>query len=187
MISWEDAYKAAPPWDIGRPQPEIVELVRAGELNKSKTLYVGCGTGENALVLAEKGFSVVGIDLSTRATAAVKAKAAKKKVKVDFQVGNTLAINFKNGQFDHAVDSGLFHIFSNNERLIFAREIARILGVDGRYFMLCFSDKEPANWGGPGESPGKKSKQHSRHSSASTMFETLTSPRAFTTMARELT
>lgn len=149
LISWEEAYKTAPPWDIGHPQPEIVELVRAGELNKSKTLDVGCGTGENALFLAENGFSVVGIDLSTRAIATAKAKATKWKVKVDFQVGNALASHFKNGQFDNAIDSGLFHTFNDNERTSFVREIARVLAIGGKYFMLCFSDKEPTNWGGP--------------------------------------
>ena len=149
MISWEDAYKTSPPWDIGRPQPEIVKLVRAGELNKSKTLDVGCGTGENALFLAENGFSVVGIDLSSRAIATAKAKAAKRKVQVDFQVGNALASDFKNGQFDNAIDSGLFHTFSDNERISFAGEIARVLAIGGKYFMLCFSDKEPTGWGGP--------------------------------------
>ena len=149
MISWEDAYKTEPPWDIGRPQPEIVGLVRAGELNESETLDVGCGTGENALFLAENGFSVVGVDLSTRAIATAKAKAAKRKVKVDFQVGNALASDFKNGQFDNAVDSGLFHTFNDDERISFAWEIARVLAIGGKYFMLCFSDKEPTSWGGP--------------------------------------
>src|SRR5207302_11255421 len=67
LISWEDAYKTRPPWDIGRPQPAFVELVQAGELNKGRVLDVGCGTGENALYLAERGFSVAGVDLSTRA------------------------------------------------------------------------------------------------------------------------
>jgi hypothetical protein len=33
--------------------------------------------------------------------------------------------------------------------LTFAHEIARILRTNGGYFMLCFSDKEPTNWGGP--------------------------------------
>ena len=149
MISWEDAYKTTPPWDIGRPQPAFVELVRAGELNMGGVLDVGCGTGENALYLAEKGFSVVGVDLSTRAIEAAKAKATERKLKVDFRVANALSLDFKNGYFDNAIDSGLFHTFNDNDRVDFASEIARVLKRDGRYFMLCFSDKEPTNWGGP--------------------------------------
>ena len=84
MSSWEDAYKTVSPWDIGRPQPAFVELVRIGELNRGNTLDVGCGTGENALYLAEKGFSVTGVDLTNRAIAAARAKAAERKLKVDF-------------------------------------------------------------------------------------------------------
>jgi SAM-dependent methyltransferase len=149
LISWEEAYKTRPPWDIGRPQPAFVELVRAGELNTGTVLDVGCGTGENALFLAEKGFSVVGVDLSTRAIDAAKAKATERKLKVDFRIANALSLDFKSGYFDNAVDSGLFHTFDDSDRVDFVREIARVLKTDGRYFMLCFSDKEPTNWGGP--------------------------------------
>jgi len=149
LISWEDAYNARPPWDIGRPQPVFVELVRAGELNIGGVLDVGCGTGENALYLAEKGFSVVGVDLATRAIDAAKAKSTERKLKVDFRIANALSLEFKNDYFDNAIDSGLFHTFNESNRVDFAIEIARVIKTGGKYFMLCFSDKEPTNWGGP--------------------------------------
>ena len=149
MIFWEDAYKTRPPWDIGRPQPAFVELVQAGELNQGRVLDVGCGTGENALYLAERGFSVIGVDLSTRAIDAAKTKGSERKLKVDFRLANALSLDFKNAYFDNAIDSGLFHTFNDNDRAVFALEIARVLKTDGKYFMLCFSDKEPTNWGGP--------------------------------------
>ena len=149
MSSWEDAYKTAPPWDVGHPQPTFVELVRTGELNRGKVLDVGCGTGENALYLAEKGFTVVGIDLTNRAIIVAKAKAAERKVKVDFREGNALSLDFKDGSFDSVIDSGLFHTFPDDDRPSYAREIARVLAPRGKYFMLCFSDKEPTSWGGP--------------------------------------
>jgi ubiquinone/menaquinone biosynthesis C-methylase UbiE len=114
-----------------------------------RVLDVGCGTGENALFLAEEGFSVVGVDVSTRAIDAAKTKATGRKLRVDFRIANALSLDFKNGYFDNAVDSGLFHTFDDSDRVDFVREIARVLKTDGRYFMLCFSDKEPTNWGGP--------------------------------------
>ncbi len=149
MSSWEDAYKTVPPWDVGRPQPSFVELVRAGELSRGRALDVGCGTGENALYLTGNGFSVIGVDLSDRAIAAARAKAAERKLKVEFQAGNALSLEFKDGVFDDVIDSGLFHTFNDNDRHVYAREIARVLVTGGRYFMLCFSDKEPTEWGGP--------------------------------------
>jgi len=149
LSSWEDAYKTVPPWDVGRPQPAFVELVRAGELNRGKVLDVGCGTGENALYLAEKGFAVTGVDLTNRAIIAARRKAAERKLKVDFREGNVLSLDFKDGVFDNVIDSGLFHTFPDDDRSVYAREVARILSPKGRYFMLCFSEKEPTNWGGP--------------------------------------
>jgi ubiquinone/menaquinone biosynthesis C-methylase UbiE len=149
LSSWEDAYKTVPPWDVGHPQPAFVELVHIGELNGGKVLDVGCGTGENALYVAGNGFSVSGVDLSNRAIAAARAKATERRLNVDFRAGNALSLSFKNGFFDNVIDSGLFHTFTDNDRPSYAREIARVLVTRGRYFMLCFSEKEPTGWGGP--------------------------------------
>jgi ubiquinone/menaquinone biosynthesis C-methylase UbiE len=149
LSSWEDAYKTVPPWDVGRPQPAFIDLVRAGELNKGRVLDVGCGTGENALYLADNGFSVVGVDLSNRAIAAARAKAAERRLKIDFRAGNALSLVFRDSVFDNVIDSGLFHTFTDNDRPGYAREVARVLVPSGRYFMLCFSEKEPTDWGGP--------------------------------------
>ena len=149
LSSWEDAYKTVPPWDVGRPQPAFVELVRAGELSKGRVLDVGCGTGENALYLAENGFSVTGVDLSSRALAVARAKTAEKRLKVDFRAGNVLSLDFKDGRFDNIIDSGLFHTFPDNDRPVYTHEVSRVLVANGKYFMLCFSEKEPTGWGGP--------------------------------------
>jgi SAM-dependent methyltransferase len=149
LISWEEAYTTTPPWDIGRPQPAFVELVDAGEFYKGIVLDVGCGTGENALYLVQNGFSVIGVDLSTRAIVAAKAKAVERRLSVDFRLANALSLDFMGSHFDNVIDSGLFHTFNDNDRVSFASEIARVLKTNGRYFMLCFSDKEPTNWGGP--------------------------------------
>jgi ubiquinone/menaquinone biosynthesis C-methylase UbiE len=125
-----------------------VELVRAGELNTGSVLDVGCGTGENALYFAGNGFSVTGVDLTSHAIAAARAKAEERKLKVDFQEGNALSLDFKDKFFDNVIDSGLFHTFPDADRPVYAREVARVLARRGRYFVLCFSEKEP-NWGGP--------------------------------------
>ncbi|HZY93376.1 MAG TPA: class I SAM-dependent methyltransferase [Candidatus Bathyarchaeia archaeon] len=118
-------------------------------MKSGRVLDVGCGTGENALYLAGTGFSVVGVDLSNRAITAAKPKAAERKLRVDFRAGNVLSLDFKDNVFDNVIDSGLFHTFPDNDRSSYAREIARVLVTGGRYFMLCFSEKEPTDWGGP--------------------------------------
>jgi ubiquinone/menaquinone biosynthesis C-methylase UbiE len=146
---WEDVYRTAPPWDVGFPQPALVDLAKAGELNHGGVLDVGCGTGENALYFASEGFTVTGLDLASRAIEAAKRKAVERRLEVDFRTGNVLSLDFIESSFDNVVDSGLFHIFTDKDRPVYAREVARVLAKRGRYFMLCFSEKEPTDWGGP--------------------------------------
>jgi len=149
MSWWESVYLGSPPWDIGRPQPEIVELVERQELRGGRVLDIGCGLGDNSIFLVKKGFSVVCMDIAHLAIRRGKAKAAKERVEVDFRVGDALKLDeyYDEGFFDAVVDSGMFHTLGDDERPIFARQIRRVLATGGSYFMLCFSDKEPGDWG----------------------------------------
>jgi len=147
---WESAYEGSPPWDIGGPQPEIVKLVKDGEIKKgSKILDIGCGLGDNAIFLAENGYSVTCMDIAHRAIEKGKAKANKRKVHVNFLVGDVLELDkyFHEDSFQAVIDSGLFHSLDDSERERFAKQVFKILMNSGTYFMLCFSDKEPGNWG----------------------------------------
>lgn len=149
LPDWDEAYRGTPPWDIGRPQPALEALVRNGEVRPGRALDVGCGTGENAILLAQHGCQVTGIDLALDAVAAAKAKAGARHVDVEFVVGNALELDrhFGEGVFDLVIDSGLFHVLTDEERPIYVRQVHRVIKPGGRYFMMCFSDKEPPGYG----------------------------------------
>jgi len=146
---WEDEYNKTPPWEVGHPQSAFVDLFSSNELVVGNLLDIGCGTGENAIFLAQNGFSVVGIDLVPSAIEKAKQKAHKLGLDIDFSVGDALHLRFAPNEFDSVIDSGLFHIFDDKRRLAYIDQIAKVLRPKGGYFMLCFSEKEPTDWGGP--------------------------------------
>ena len=148
-MDWNEAYKGTPPWDIGHPQSVFEALIKDGEIKPGKALDIGCGRGDNAIMLAINGCDVTGIDIVEDAITDAKAKAIKHHVKVNFVVGNVLQMDrlFMEAEFDIVIDSGLFHVMTDEERPVFARQIHRVLKPGGKYFMLCFSDKEPEGYG----------------------------------------
>jgi ubiquinone/menaquinone biosynthesis C-methylase UbiE len=145
---FNEAYRGSPPWDIGRPQAEFVRVAQEGGI-RDRVLDVGCGTGENAIFFASLASEVWGVDLAPLAIQKARAKALERKVRVRFEVGDALRLERLKRRFDTVTDSGLFHTFSDEERKEFAKSLGRVLGGSGTYFMLCFSDREPADWGGP--------------------------------------
>lgn len=149
LPDWNEAYRGHPPWDIGRPQPAFEALARDGEIGPGRVLDAGCGTGENALLLARHGCDVTGIDLAGDAVVIARSKAAELHIEARFIAGNALDLDqhFGEGAFDDAIDSGLFHALSDEERPVYARQISWVLRPGGGFFMLCFSDREPGEWG----------------------------------------
>ena len=146
MDFFDSAYQGTPPWDIGRPQKEFVELVRRGEITGS-VLDIGCGTGEHALFFAGEGYEVWGIDSAPLAIQKAQEKAAGRGFGVNFLVLNALDLGRLNRKFDTVTDSGLFHTLSDEDRPVFANNLAAILSPAGKYFMLCFSELEPIGYG----------------------------------------
>lgn len=142
-------YKGSPPWDIGAPQPEIVKLVENNEIKKGRVLDIGCGLGDNSIFLARRGFCVTCMDIAHLAIEKGEAKAREQGVKVDFRVGDALKLDkyFGKEYFGAVIDSGLFHSLDNGQRSLFVSQIRRVLIYSGKYFLLCFSDKEPGDEG----------------------------------------
>jgi SAM-dependent methyltransferase len=75
-LPWDASYYDGPaPWDIGRPQPAIMRLASEGGF-AGPVLDAGCGTGENALLVAALGWSVLGVDVADTALAIARRRLA---------------------------------------------------------------------------------------------------------------
>jgi SAM-dependent methyltransferase len=143
---FDAAYDGVPPWDIGRPQPEIVRLAEAGAIH-GKVLDAGCGTGENALHLSALGHPVVGIDASPKAIAKAEEKARARGSSARFVVWDALDLGALGERFRTVIDCGLFHVFTDKERQRYAASLAAALEVGGTAHVLSFSEHQPGVWG----------------------------------------
>jgi SAM-dependent methyltransferase len=66
-------------------------------------LDLTCGTGEQAILLGKKGFSVIASDFSKGMVEIAKAKAKKEKVKISFSVGDMRNRFFGKEKFDSVI------------------------------------------------------------------------------------
>lgn len=146
--SWDAAYAAStpPPWDLGRPQPAFVRLAGEGLLT-GQVLDVGCGTGEQTLLAASSGADALGVDVSPLAVEQARGKAAARGVKARFEVADALSLGNLGLSFDTVIDSGLFHVFGDDDRARYVASLASVLRPGGHLYLMCFSDRQPGEFG----------------------------------------
>jgi ubiquinone/menaquinone biosynthesis C-methylase UbiE len=147
---WDKIYRKYPleslGWELGKPRPILVEFVEKGLVKKGKALDICCGAGTNTVYLAQKGFEVTGIDISSKAIEYAKKKAQQASVKIDFKVQNFLELPFKDEEFDFVFDMGCFHHVEVEDRTKFIRGVHRVLKSGGVYMLTCFSYKNGSAW-----------------------------------------
>jgi cyclopropane fatty-acyl-phospholipid synthase-like methyltransferase len=142
--TFEALYAGQAPWDIGKPQKPFVDV--ADRITGS-VLDAGCGTGDTALFLAGRGCQVTGFDFLDVPLQRAQRKAAERGVQVRFLVKDAMTLKDWGERFDNVIDSGLFHVFSDEDRRRYVEGLAAVLKPGGWLFLLCFSDEEPGTQG----------------------------------------
>src|SRR4051794_34427082 len=142
--TFEALYAGQAPWDIGKPQKPFLDV--ADRITGS-VLDAGCGTGDTALFFAGRGCQVTGIDFIEEAVNRARRKAAERGLPLTFLAQDALTLKDWSERFDNVIDSGLFHVFSDEDRRRYVEGLATVLKPGGRLFLMCFSDEEPGTQG----------------------------------------
>jgi cyclopropane fatty-acyl-phospholipid synthase-like methyltransferase len=96
---------------------------------------------------ARLGHEATGIDTARTAIAIAQGKARDRGLTARFLVWDALQLSGLNEQFDTVLDSGLFHVFDDDDRARYVDSLRAVLPPGGRIYMLCFSDRQPGDWG----------------------------------------
>src|SRR5262245_14210662 len=126
----------------------LVEMIESRVIAPGRTLEIGCGTGTNAIYLAERGFDVVGIDISPLAVDQARAKA---RGRCRFETIDFMSEAPAGAPFQFVFDRGCFHAFDEDrERERFAQRVAAELDAGGMWLSLIGSTEgQPREVGPP--------------------------------------
>ncbi|KUO71001.1 MAG: methyltransferase type 11 [Desulfosporosinus sp. BRH_c37] len=138
------------PWDIGKPDFNLIQSVTTMAIKPCKALEIGCGTGNNSIWLSQNNFNVIGIDTSEIAIQKAIEEASKTNFKCTFIVSDFLTNKIEGVPFGFAFDRGCFHALnSDEERKIFAENVASHLVNDGLWLSIAGNADEKRDRPGP--------------------------------------
>jgi SAM-dependent methyltransferase len=148
---YKERYEACDtPWDIGKPDFNLIQTVTTTPIEPCKALDIGCGTGDNAIWLSQQNFHVLGIDTSEIAIEKAKEKALKANAKCTFIVIDILTSHVEGAPFGFAFDRGCFHSLNlDKERKSFAENVNGHLEKDGLWLSLLGNADEQRHAPGP--------------------------------------
>jgi SAM-dependent methyltransferase len=148
---YKERYEAQDtPWDIGRPDFNLVDIVNKRPIEKRKALDIGCGSGHNSIWLANQGFLVTGVDVSEIALRKARENALQHNANCTFLLLDFFEEDVLGLPFNFVFDRGCFHSYGSDfDRRNFAEKVAHHLEETGLWFTIIGSTDESSRGSGP--------------------------------------
>jgi len=134
-------YFGKPRWDTGVSPPELLEFIQRHPTGRA--LDLGCGTGTNAITLAQNGWQVTGIDFVNSAIRTAQRKAKQAGVQVEFITGDVTRLDHLNNRYDLILDIGCLHSLPSGVISSYINNVRRLLSLKGTYLVYTFINSSP--------------------------------------------
>ena len=143
-ISWESHYQTGnPPWETGQPSLELARVIAEEKIKPCRVIDLGCGSGINAVWLAQQGFDVTGVDITPLAIEKACERAAAAGVQVRFVLDDVLDLRERYEPFPFFFDRGCYHSVRDLGVQAFLRTLERITAPGSIGLVLTGNAKEP--------------------------------------------
>ena len=149
--NWDERYQTGDlPWDTQRHDKHLEQVLAEYSIEPCTTLELGCGTGTNAIWLAERGFRVTALDVSSVAIEMAREKASREGATVEFLTADILTDKIPGAPFAFAFDRGCFHSFDElPDGVAYAEGVRGCLADGGLWLSLIGNTDGPARETGP--------------------------------------
>ena len=127
---------------------QVDRLAQLDHFPKSGNLLeLGCGAGNVALMFAEKGYDVEGIDISETAINWAKQRFEKSGYQGGFVKGNVVDLSlFSDRRFDVVIDGNCLHCILGGDRKTILDGVYRVLKPNGVFFVSTLSGSPREAW-----------------------------------------
>lgn len=138
---WNDAFRTDPRHTM---VPDHVVAHESATLPPGTAVDLGCGTGQNALELAHRGWRVTGVDWSDHAVFLAERAAWRAGVSVRFELGDARAW-LSPEPFDLVVST--FALPVGGDAVAMLRNAARLVAPGGTLIVSEWDRSMAAHWG----------------------------------------
>ncbi len=143
MARFDTPYATSQAYFGLRPSFELAEFVISRNMSSGYALDLGCGQGRNALFLAERGFSVLALDVSSVGLDDLAAQAREERLDIRCVLGNVVTYPFPPETFDLVVASTILDNLPVSDILKVSRGIVRTLAKRGIGYVSVFTTSDP--------------------------------------------
>lgn len=147
---WDERYRTgSTPWDTGQPSSELCRVIEVQRVQPCRAIDIGCGYGTNAIWLAQQGFTVTAVDISSTAVERARERAKQACVTLQFIQADLLAKADLGGQYDFLFDRGCYHVLRQINQPASLALFRQLSCVGSLALVLTGNAREPRKPGPP--------------------------------------
>lgn len=137
------------PWDSKLVSRELRKVLKEQDIKPCRALELGCGTGTNAIYLAQKGFDVTAVELSERALEMAALQAQRASTNVNFVLHDACNLHLAFEPFDFVFDRGCYHCARKVDLTGFRSTLEHLTKPGTLWLTLTGNANDPSDDGPP--------------------------------------